>query len=481
MGAFRMSELYNIDPARVYTGGLSGGGRVSGDLAYLRSDYLRGHIGRVGSSIPGVIPGWECAERFSTDPDNNYEYGSGSNVVLPLSFRTAIITQDGDWRRAENLAIYRWGHLNHGNAARAIIRPGDHNSEVGASFTDAITFFYHPHVDVIWDRFENSLPGANVHPGKTVAGSGFTALSGTVSETTYSYNAVTHGVLRLAGHGAAAKANDTFAWKNTHGILLDARLRSELATTASQNQRIGLRLIPATASAATAIDQPGLHLTWGYGEAHRLELVSAIGVRKTLATWEHAATHPMALGTTNEKTFWGDTAAPDFAGKTKSFRGEDVRLVLNSDGFQLTFNRYANNLQTTYAGVLLVSQDSSTPYAEHIPMFLQGAWSEVETARVHALPSGDYPLVLTNHAINPAQSCGTALVDEIRVVGSAGLQAAPATLAVTAPADGQRLLTWAQLHGALAYHIQSSTKPDSGFADLATVANNRSTHTDITA
>jgi len=479
MGAFRMTELYPIDPARIYVGGLSGGGRTASDLAYLRSDYFRGLIGRVGSSIPGTIPGWESAGTNSSNPDENYEVGLGGSVVLPAWFRTAILTQTGDFRRAENLAIYRWGHLNHGNAARAYIRTGGHSDTIGPSFTDALRFFYHPLVDLIWDRFENGLPAANVHPGKIAAGSGFTVLSGNVTETTTTYNSVNHGVLQLAGDGAMAQSNDPVLWKNEFGILIDARLRSQNATTAGPNQQIGLHLV-TDGSTGTVASRPGFHLYWCYGEPYRAEIVSVTGVRRTLATWEHAAAHPMALAA-NDKTFWGDTAAPDFAGNAKSFRGEDVRLALSAAGFQLTLNRFANNLQTTYPGVNLISQDTSTPYAEQIPMVIQGAWSEVETAIVNGLPAGNYRLIFSNSAIADGQSVSTALVDEIRVIGNSGLQAAPATLTVTAPTNTTRTITWSQIQGAMAYQIQRSTSPDSGFSDVTTTPNTASSHTDTVA
>lgn len=470
MGAFRMTQLYNIDPARVYASGLSGGSRTANDLANLRTDFFRGFIGRVGSSIPGTIPNWECAGTNSSNTDADYETGSGTSVVLPAAFRTALMTQTGDFRRAENLAIYRWGHLNHGNTVRAIVRNGGHSDEVGDSFADAVRLLYHQLVDVIWDRFENANLAANVQAGKTVAGSGFTAVSGNVSETTYSYNSVSHGVLRLVGDGALARANDAFPWKNDAGILLDARLRSQDATTAGQNQQIGLHIV-AEGSTGNVTARPGFHIYWCYGAPYRAEIVSVNGTRQTLATWEHAATHPMALGTANEKTFWGDTAAPDFAGKTRSFRGEDVRLVLNATGFQLTFNRFANNLQTSYPGVQLVSADSSTPYAENIPMILQGLWSSVETALVNALPSGNYQLLISNSAITSGQPVGTAVIDEIRVIGSNGQQAAPPTISVTAPSNGQRFVSWSPIQGALGYLVERSTSPDTGFTTLATVPN----------
>jgi hypothetical protein len=178
MGAFRMIErLASIDPNRVYVSGLSGGGRTASDLAYLRSDFFHGFIGRVGSSLPATIPAWECAGTSSSNVDADYEQmitsTSISSVVLPPYFRAMIMTQYGDFRRAENLAIYRYGHLNHGNVTRLVMRSGGHSDEIGPSFTDAMNGLYHPYVDLIWDRFENTNLLANVHAGKTVAGSGF--------------------------------------------------------------------------------------------------------------------------------------------------------------------------------------------------------------------------------------------------------------------------------------------------------------------
>jgi hypothetical protein len=480
MGAFRMKELYPaIDSARIYGSGLSGGSRTVNDLTYLRSDFFRGFIGRVGSSLPAIIPNWECAGTNATNADADYEYMSviaaDPSAVLPPYFRSALMTQYGDFRRAEQMAVYRYGHLNHGNTNRIVIRSGGHSDEVGPSFTDALNLMYHPLTDVIWDRFEDSKIAANTQSGKIVSGKGFTALSGTVSETAYSYNSATHGVLKLTGEGAAARSNDVFTWQNPYGILLDVRLRSENATTAGQNQRIGLHIVPESFTGPAA-DRPGFHLFWCYGQAYRAEVVSATGVRKTLATWEHTATHPMSLGAT-DKTFWGDTAAPDYAGRTKSFRGEDVRLVLNSTGFQLTFNRPASNLTTTYPGVVSLFNDSSTPYAEHLPVVLQGMWSEVETALVNALPAGNWRIDLTNAAIVSGQSVGNAVIDELRVVGSTGLQAAP-PLAVTPPANTTRTLSWTRIHGAMGYAIERSTSPDGPFAPLVTLPNTAATHSD---
>lgn len=490
MGAFRISELYNIDPVRIYASGLSSGSRVASEMSYLRSDFFRGLIGRVGAALPEIIPDFSVGGNLSdvatfNDNDSDYEYffawAGQPSMVLPFHFRTALVSQYSDFRRAELLGIYRYGHLNHGNTARIILRPGGHSDTNGPSFAEALNLMYHPLVDVVWDRFENNFLPANFHPGKTAAGTGFTALSGNVTESTYSYNSASHGVLRLTGESSTA-SNDTFTWRNDFGVFLDARLRSENASTPGQNQRIGLHIVPVSASGPVA-DQPGFHLYWGYGQPHRAEIVSAEGTRKTLATWEHSGTHPMNLAT-SDKTFWNSTTAPDFAGRTRAFRGEDVRLVLNNTGFQLTFNRPVSNLVTDYPDKVVTAtnvapiDDPTANPTEALPLLLQGFWNEVETALVNALPSGEWRLVLSNQAIVSGQPMGAAVVDEIRVIGSTGLQAAPGSLAVTAPANTTRSLTWDQIHGAMGYVIQRSSSPDGPFTQIAAIGNHLKTYPD---
>ena len=108
------------------------------------------------------------------------------------------------------------------------------------------------------------------------------------------------------------------------------------------------------------------------------------------------------------------------AGRIQAFRGEDVRLVLNSVGFQLTFNRPAVNLTTAYTGkVVTATTDAITTNPnESFPIILQGFWNEVETAAVNALPAGNWKLVLTNDALVSGQATGNALVDEIHLVAA---------------------------------------------------------------
>lgn len=425
LGALRAAELFPVDPARVYAGGLSGGGRVTSDLSLLRTDVFRGFFGRVGASFPARIPGWQTAGTAADNRDDDYEAPGtavASASVLPAGFRCALMTQYGDFRRAEIAAIYRYGHLNHGNAVRLVMRPGGHGDEIAESFAEALDYLEAPGRDVVWDRFEDGALDANTGGG--AVGAGVVARGGAVSEARYTYEGATMGVLRLDGGGAAAELRDTFTWQSSVGVTIDARLRAE--TAAGLNQEIGVHVVPAGSTAAAAT-QPGFHVYWGYGRPHRAELVTAAGERRPLATWTFPGAHPMNLATmvtspqagegmVPEKTFWNATLAPNAAGATLRFRGEDVRVVLSSTGFQLTFNRPAAALTTPHADRVVLAPQGD---GEELPIVLQGFWREVETAAVGALPSGRWRLVVTNDAVDAGRPVGNALVDELRVAGAA--------------------------------------------------------------
>jgi hypothetical protein len=486
LGALRMIELYPVDPARVYVSGLSGGSRAASVLGYLRQDVFRGFIGRVGAYMPAAIPGWQTAGTAAADLDANYELiGTAASpaVALPVHFRTALMTQYGDFRRAENTAIYRYGHLNHGNTVRLITRPGGHADEIAPSFEDALAFMYAPAVDVVWDRFEDADLGANGDPGRTAAGTGFVTRRGAAREERYAYNGASLGVLRLAGDGAEVEARETFAWRDAAGITLDARLRAESA--AGRNQRIGMHIVPAGTAPADA--EPGVHVYWGYGEPSRIELVGADRARRTLATWTFAGPHPMAMatsvmspqageGTVPEKAFWNAAAAPDAAGATLRFRGEDVRLALGSVGFQLTFNRPASGLTTPYAGSVVLQ---STADGEELPVVLQGFWSSVETATIAALPAGRWRVVFTNASVTTGSPAGDALLDEVHLVGSGGAPAAPPALRARVTPGGVAL-TWAEVSGAASYRVLRAASAAAPFAMVGSAPGYASTYTDAT-
>ncbi len=337
MGAFRMTELYHIDPARIYSAGTSGGAQLASELVFMRKDFFKGFIGLAGvsfattwqsSSTPWtIIPGWAPPGRLdntSTIDDDGTDYGwcdwAYGNVlnpaycVFPGSYRFAIMTNQLDFRRTEIAGIYRYFFMNNGNMVKLIVRPGAHATADGSAFEEAVRYMTAPNVTVIRDRFEDGNLATNTDPASTLErGSGFlnkSATGATAAEVNYTYNSKTQKVLRLtpgsggsAGAAAVVEAKNRFNWTNADGITLDAKLRAELQ--AGNNQQIGIHIARGD-SDDTPEDNPGLHVFMNYasGVKNRLVLVKGDGTAVELAKWDYGTgTHPMAM-TSDDKLFW---------------------------------------------------------------------------------------------------------------------------------------------------------------------------------
>ena len=456
MGAFRMTELYPINPARIYAAGTSGGAQVASDLLLMRKDFFKGFIGLAGVSFNGdwlttngTIPNWNPPGRMddsNTDNDVGTDYGwseissvfGGLNPTYSLlpNHPHAIITNQTDFRRTEIIGIYRYFFMNHGNPVKLIVRPGGHATYEGSSFEEAVRFMTAPNQVILRDRFENANLGVNNDPANTLeAGSGFIdrSMSGaTAAEANYVYNSKTQKVLRLTpgsgSNAAIVEARNRFNWTNPDGITIDAKLRAE--TAAGNNQQIGLHVARGD-SDDTPENNPGFHVYSNYGAdaKNRAVLIKADGTVIDLAKWDHAGTtHPMSAAAT-DKMFWNSSLAPEYVGKTKDFRGEDIRVLLDNNGFQLTFIRPAANLETNFPGkVVLACKEAlltggpnvGTMDGEEHPVVLQGKWSEMNlSTEIAALSFRHWKLLLSNRSLDVLNAAGNALVDEITLRANA--------------------------------------------------------------
>jgi autotransporter-associated beta strand protein len=456
MGAFRMTELQNIDPARIYSAGTSGGAQMAAQLLLMRQDFFKGFIGLAGvsyatnylsSQTDKVIPGWAPPGRLDdsgTTNDSGTEYGwsdfafsvgflNPSYCLLP-NHPFAILTNETDFRRMEITGIYRYFFLNHGNPVRLMVRPGGHAVPESSSFEEAVRFMTAPDLTIVRDRFENGNLATNTDPVNTLeAGSGFLNRSqagASAVETDYSYNSKIQKVLRLTpgpgSNAAVVEAKNRFNWTNPDGITIDAKLRAETAT--GDNQRIGLHVARGD-SDDTPSDNPGFHVFLNHGAKNRAVLVLANGTEVELARWDHAGTtHPMDAAA-GDKMFWNAALAPEYVGKTKDFRGEDLRLLLDRNGFQITFIRPAANLETNFPGKVILAckqalitsgPNVGTMDGEEHPLVLQGRWSDLNLAAgIEGLAFRHWKLMLSNGALDSAFPAGDALVDEITLKANA--------------------------------------------------------------
>ena len=458
MGSFRMTELYAIDRARVFVMGNSGGARTGANLVYGRPDWFSGFIGLSGASIGGTIPNWAPPGRLDDSSatndywpniPENYEvsdmtyYSATAYRALPRRIRIAIQTFNSDFRRTELVGAYRYGFMNHGCAARLVYRNGGHSAANAGAFDECVRFMLHPHLQLVHERFEDGNLATNTDPANPLkAGGGFLNRStpgATAVEVDYAYNGKTQKVLRLSpvGGTAAVEAANYFDWRNEHGVVLDARFRAE--TQAGDHQQIGIHLVRGD-SDHTPHDNPGLHVYRNHGAKNRLVLITADGTATDLAQWDYSGTHPMAMST-GDKLFWDSASAPQYAGRARDFRGEDLRLVADEKGLQLTLSRPAANFETSFAGGVLlgatgrtVSNTASSYYNqsdnEDHPVIIQCVWADMGVqASVAALSFTHWKLLVSNRPLAPATSAGDALFDEISLIAPAEVTppAAPPT------------------------------------------------------
>ena len=448
MGSFRMCELHQIDRSRIYLMGNSNGGRMGMDVVYARPDWFGGFIGLSGVSFGGYIPNWEPPGRLQDSIlDNDYwpnnpefyevsqmiSYSSTAYRAPPAPVKVAFQAFNDDFRRTELMGTYRYAFMNHGAAVRLVYRNGGHSASNASAFDETVRFMQHPYVTVIRDRFEDANLATNTDSANTLErGSGFLNRSfagGSATEANYSYNSKTQKVLRLTAGGgtAAVESKNRFNWFNPHGIILDVKLRAE--TQEGDNQQIGIHIARGD-SDDTPEDNPGLHVFRNHGGKNRLTLVKADGSAVELARWDYSGTHPMAMAT-GDKLFWDTAVAPEYAGKTRDFRGEDLRVAADDNGLQLTFSRTVTGLETTFAsGVILGATartvtSTASPYynqsdQEEHPILLQFLWDDMGLrADVEALAFRHWKLLLSNRAFNPALPAGDALVDELTLIAPA--------------------------------------------------------------
>lgn len=100
--AFNMAKLYNIDPARVFIAGYSGGGRVASALAYLYSEVFTGGAFFYGSNYFRQVPvptkpGAYWRAGFPAPPDGDLERMKSEHSYV-------FVTGEHDFNREETKA-----------------------------------------------------------------------------------------------------------------------------------------------------------------------------------------------------------------------------------------------------------------------------------------------------------------------------------------------------------------------------------------
>jgi predicted esterase len=106
--AYNVQKLYNIDPNRVYVGGLSGGGRVASITAFHHSDVYDGGIFIIGANywVTMSVPGQQNSiwRANCTRPQQGY-------LMRAKKFgRYVLLTGDNDINRLQMHTYYEKGY-----------------------------------------------------------------------------------------------------------------------------------------------------------------------------------------------------------------------------------------------------------------------------------------------------------------------------------------------------------------------------------
>ena len=417
LGAYRMTELYNIDPRRIIGSGNSGGSRAVASLVILHPDEFAGVINNVGSTFAHDLP-----EKF-TDPTStyfgHYEYDAITSYPtngywddtrhFDSSTRWVTLTAYTDFREDELMNIYHLGHINFGNTAKLISRDGGHGYKEYQDYNDAINFIEHPLIHAIEDTFDADIPDA---------GTGFVDLSkvgASIYESAYSFNGKSLSSLKLdAGSSEAlAEASEQFAWNTPYGIILDTRLRTE--DTGLYNQQMGLHILKVNTDDSTRTGFNLLVQQISHTEKHvQFILTDANGTDTVLFEFDLDAADEPLDRLASDASYFGRSEAPDYVGKSEAFRGLDVRMQLWDQAIQFTFGQDID-------AVSFVSTETPTAVRlmdDH--RIVQLYFDEVGiTADVQALVGDEdrWKLWLSNQALESAPA-DAALFDDLTLTVS---------------------------------------------------------------
>lgn len=247
LGGVRAMELFNIDPARVYTMGNSGGARTANMLAYQYPELFTGSMPRCGANYPRMVD----QDYETREPDSHYEFWGDFyfpqvnntpyiDYLRARELRFALMVTYGDFREGDVFNIYHNGMEEDLLFSRLIQGPGGHCATSAAHFADALGWIEHPLHELVSEDFE-APPSATIIPVGDDA------------------DAVTEGagVLSLSAPPSSHAdiiVNQRLRWNDRHGAVVRARL--DLGQLSDGAARIALRPFDPARHAEGAFDPP---------------------------------------------------------------------------------------------------------------------------------------------------------------------------------------------------------------------------------
>ena len=361
LALYRAKELFNIDSRRVYTSGKSGGARIASALAFYHSEVIKGTAPSSGFGLPRlneVSPDYITKPTLSTTPESFYNYSAGwffgvdasaiNTTAKGNKLRSYIMGRENDYREEYFVESFHCAYEPQGQTCFLYNAPGEHTDPSDAEMEEAINYL---------DRDDLFPVNANI----TAGSGGFSGLtnisqSGASAVEATSAGKTTYTLTPTLTAAAAAKTNTVFYWDSTNGSTVRWLWEVKNASPTNQKTSFGLWFANETwgggvPTSVTAGSNPGILITITQNGSVNRMIVSA---------------RPDSGGETifydgnfsfvpTYSTAWTSTQTGYLTGTGSPV---EMRMDLNQNRWQLTFNGIVLGTTTSIASGTRVSRDN---------------------------------------------------------------------------------------------------------------------------
>ena len=470
LALYRAKELFNIDARRVYTSGKSGGARVASALAFLHPEIIKGTAPSSGVCLPRlseVSPDYLTKPTLSNTPESFYDYSDLYFIVYDSEkesihatartqkLRSYIMGRENDYREEYFVESFHCAYEPQGQACFLYNAPGEHTDANDAEMKEAIDYLDR---DDLFPVNANITAGAGGFAGMTnISQSGASAVEATTGgKTTYTLAPTLSAV-------AAAKTNTAFYWDNPNGSTVRWLWEVKNAAPTNQKTSFGLWFANETwgggvPTSVTAGSNPGILITITQNGTQNRIVISArpdSGGETVFYDGTFSFSSAYATWWTNPQTgYLTGTGSP-----------VEMRMDLNQNRWQLTFNGIVLGTQTSISSGTHVSRDNKRSIYGYWDSVLSGGtafWKhDPFTSWVNTW--SPFTKSIFTAATGALSGTGTAPSPmELRyvVASDPGLpdppQPGPTGLAASS-SNGVVNLTWNAVAGATGYTIQRSS------------------------
>lgn len=492
LALYRAKELFNIDPHRVYTSGLSGGARVASALAFLHSEVITGTAPSSGECVPrlnAVTPDYIPETSSNTDTYYDYSigyltsyYGFSSSDVTSINadgitnkLRSYLLTRYDDHREEYIVEAFHCAYEPQGQIAFLYDGVGGHQDASDAEMEEAISYL---------DRYNDSFPvNANVTAGSTgfdgmtnISQSGATAVAATTGS---GQNAVTTYTLTpTLTATAATKSGSSFYWDNANGSTV--RWLWEVKNAAPTNQKTSFGLwftgetwgggAPVSVTSGT---NPGILITISQTAAGNRMVVSA----RPDSGGETIFYDGYFNFVSAYSTAWTSTHTGYLTGTGSPV---EIRMDLNQKRWQLTFNGIVlNGTTNSIANGTAITRDNKRMIFGYWDSALGTAFWKHNTVAPAYNSWSPFTKSIFTAATGAVSGTGTTPSPmELRYVIASEpstdvvpipLAAGPSGLAAVA-SNGTINFTWNALAGATSYDVKRATASGGPYTTIQNVS-----------